>query len=443
MFGAQSYGTLVNIIDKLATVPLFLFFWGVELYGEWLILRAVPAYFAIVELGFSSAAANEMSVHVIRGKYQEANKYFQSTLCLLLAITVITLLLVALLISNIDVKSIFNFSDAYDYSIISVVLFMLGYTLLIFQTQLFSAVYRAVGEYVKGAYITYNIRVCELIGVVVGLYFELGLLGIASIYFIVRLVGTIVMATFLLKENKWLKIGFYNASIQLIKDMFPNAAGFLAFPLGQAINLQGLLFIIANLTSPSVVALFSTSRTLASVITQLGMQVNRSVWPELTRLVTEQLTEQAKKLYMNALAGFLYIGSIASGVLLLFMPLVFYIWTANQIEPDLLLFSLLLISSLFNGLWYSALSILSATNAHKKVSIIYLSLNMIMLLCVFCLKNMVNLNDIAGLMLASELMMLLLIVSISFKQLNIQRKQFLIHTFYMPIKVYKGIFKKT
>jgi len=442
MFGAQTYGTLINMVDKLATVPLFLFFWGIDLYGEWLILRAVPAYFAIAELGFSSAAANKMSVLVIREKYKEANSYFQSTLSLLAVITVFTLLSVACLIINIDVKSLFNFSEAFNYSILNVVLLMLGYTLLIFQTQLFSAVYRAVGEYVKGAYITYNIRVCELVGVVVGLYFEAGLLEIAFIYFMVRLVGTLIMAIFLLKQNKWLKIGFYDASTKLIKDMLPNAAGFLAFPLGQAINLQGLLFIIANMSSPAVVALFATSRTLARVITQLGMQVNRSVWPELTRLMTENLRDQAKTLYLNALSGFLYIGTIASTVLLLLTPTIFYVWTTNKITPDLVLFSLLLVSSLFNGLWFSALSILSATNAHKRIAIFYLLINIVMLMSIYLLNTTLNLNNIGWVMVVAELFMLLLIINSSFKQLKILKFEFLLHTLYMPLNAYKAITSK-
>lgn len=442
MFGAQTYGTAVNMIDKLATVPLFLFFWGLELYGEWLILRAIPAYFAIAELGFSSAAANEMSVLILKDKYKEANKYFQSTFLLLLIITVVTLGAVALVVANIDIKSIFNFNIDNDYSILFVILLMLAYTLLIFQTQLLSAAYRAVGQYVKGAYITYNIRVFELIGVVVALYFNVGLLGVAFTYFITRLIGAIIMAIILLKNNEWLTIGIKEASIAIIRKMLPNASGFLAFPLGQAINLQGILFIVANISSPAVVAIFSTSRTLARVITQLGMQVNRSVWPELTRLVAENLKEQAAKLYLNAFCGFIYIGGGASLLLIIFTPYIFSTWTGGKIEPDLTLFSLLLVSSLFNGLWFSALSILSATNTHKKVSLIYLLFNILIIFLAYIFNDYLHVNLIAWSLLVSEFILLLVIVNASLKQLNVPKLMLFKHMYLLPITTCRTIISK-
>jgi hypothetical protein len=43
--GAASYA--VTIIVQLASVPIFVTFWGTERYAEWLLLMGIPIYFAI------------------------------------------------------------------------------------------------------------------------------------------------------------------------------------------------------------------------------------------------------------------------------------------------------------------------------------------------------------------------------------------------------------
>ncbi|MEI8158789.1 MAG: hypothetical protein WCH60_18160 [Burkholderiales bacterium] len=57
--GANPYGQLITIAIQLVSVPLYLHYWGVALYGEWLILSAIPAYLALSDIGFVSVALRE------------------------------------------------------------------------------------------------------------------------------------------------------------------------------------------------------------------------------------------------------------------------------------------------------------------------------------------------------------------------------------------------
>ena len=60
--GAQGFSQVVQILIRLGEVPLLLHFWGTQLYGEWLMLTAIPAYLAIADGGFTGAASREMSM---------------------------------------------------------------------------------------------------------------------------------------------------------------------------------------------------------------------------------------------------------------------------------------------------------------------------------------------------------------------------------------------
>ena len=49
--GANAYGQLVAIVIQLAGVPILLHAWGTQLYGEWLILAAIPTYLSMTDFG--------------------------------------------------------------------------------------------------------------------------------------------------------------------------------------------------------------------------------------------------------------------------------------------------------------------------------------------------------------------------------------------------------
>ena len=65
-FGASLYGQAVVVVIQLAGVPILLSQWHAALYGEWLILFAIPAYLSLGDLGFSLSAANDMTARVGR-----------------------------------------------------------------------------------------------------------------------------------------------------------------------------------------------------------------------------------------------------------------------------------------------------------------------------------------------------------------------------------------
>ena len=64
--GGEVYARLVTVLVQLAGVPIFLHAWGAPLYGEWLILAAIPWYLTMSDAGFARAGTNEMTMLVAR-----------------------------------------------------------------------------------------------------------------------------------------------------------------------------------------------------------------------------------------------------------------------------------------------------------------------------------------------------------------------------------------
>jgi len=66
-FGASAMGPVVTALVQLVSVPVFLRFWGAHLYGEWMVLSAIPTYLSLSDTGFGSVAGDDMTMRVARG----------------------------------------------------------------------------------------------------------------------------------------------------------------------------------------------------------------------------------------------------------------------------------------------------------------------------------------------------------------------------------------
>src|SRR5277367_4383104 len=69
---------LSSTIIQLIQIPVFLHFWSVPLYGEWMIVNSIPAYLSFSNGGFGSVAGNEMTMLVARDDRAAALRVFQS-----------------------------------------------------------------------------------------------------------------------------------------------------------------------------------------------------------------------------------------------------------------------------------------------------------------------------------------------------------------------------
>ena len=75
----SSWGSrLSSTVMQLVGVPVFLHFWSVPLYGNWMVVSAIPSYLSFSSVGFGSVAGNEMTMLVAREDRAAALRVFQS-----------------------------------------------------------------------------------------------------------------------------------------------------------------------------------------------------------------------------------------------------------------------------------------------------------------------------------------------------------------------------
>src|ERR1700733_5122819 len=143
-------GKLASTIIQLVQVPVFLHFWNVPLFGEWLILNSIPAYLSFSSVGFGNVAGNEMTMMVARNDREDALRVFQSCWWLIVLICATIILLLSGALYFLPAAHLLKLTQLSEYDT-KWIIFFLGISVLFGQIeQLLQSAYRCIGRYPYG-----------------------------------------------------------------------------------------------------------------------------------------------------------------------------------------------------------------------------------------------------------------------------------------------------
>ena len=369
--GAQAYSQAVLVLIRLGEVPLFLHFWGAQLYGEWLMLAAIPAYLAIADGGFASAANREMAMLSGGGDRKGAIAVFQSTFMLLVVVSFASMVLATVAIFFLPFDLWFHF-EAITPGKVKIVLFIFVlYVLTSFQGGLLNGGFWCCGKYPLAMALSASTTLLEFASLAIVVSLHGGPVQVAQAYLGGRIFGTLIILRAMRKSTPWLRYGVDSASIRLIGRLAAPAFASVAFPLGNAFYIQGMRLVVGFVLGPASLAIFAPLRTLSNLVVQARIVVNRLIQPELAvaygngnkKLFAHLFCRASQMAFWLAVLGSILLSAVAGWIL----P----VWTAGKVEMNWPFFLTLLLAAIINTIWYTALMVPYATNRHGRIAIIY------------------------------------------------------------------------
>jgi O-antigen/teichoic acid export membrane protein len=397
--GANAYAQLVVVIIQLAGVPILLHTWGIRLYGEWLILFAIPSYLSMTDLGFSQSAANDMTARVARGDYVGALEVFQSLTVLVYGVVIVGLGISALLLTTLPLGNWIHF-HALPINHVRWILWLLAAEVLIKLGEgPNNAGFRSGGEYGLNSIFYASTLLAQNVGVWLSAVLGIGPLGAAVCFASVRLIATPMMSVVLVRRHRFLEFGLEHVHLADLRNLIKPSLANITMPLAQALNIQGMLLVVGAVMGPVAVVTFSVLRTLTRLVSQVTSAVLHSFEPELARAWGMHDPSLLKSLYQGSLrAGFWLVLSVVP-VLYILGAWIVKKWTNGKILMDPMLFDWLLLSSAVTIVWYSGLILLKSVNLHLRVSIWYLISSILTVAVAFGMLHATGRLEIAGLAL--------------------------------------------
>ena len=394
-------GTLIQLVQ----VPVFLHFWGKDLYGDWLLVSAIPVYLSFSNVGFGSVTSNEMTMMMGRDDQKGALRVFQSCWWLIAAICSGVTLLFAAVVYFAPVAHWLKLQQMSETEA-KWVIFCLGAAVTFGQLeQLLGAAYTCVGKYPYGTFLKSMLTIASFIVMLVPVALGHGVAVTAAALSVTNALGTIVFCFLVRRDLPWLRFGWEHASYAEIRRLAGPAFAFMGFPIGNALNLQGTLIAVGHVLGSGDIVIFSTARTVSRVALQMVQLVNNTFWPELSNSFGAGNFALVRSLHRRSC-------QLALGIafaLILFMltvgPWFLTHWTLHNVPPSPRLLFLLLVSVFFYSLWSTSSTLLMAINQHRRLSLIYLLATAVTIVLTVVLAKIYGLLGAAASLILSELIM--------------------------------------
>jgi O-antigen/teichoic acid export membrane protein len=364
--GANLFGQIVTVGIQLLSLPMFLHFWTLSTYGEWLMLSAMPAYLSAMDLGILSVGMNRMAILAASGDVSSAERIFQSMFGFgLLAIAVVA----ATVLPGLW---FFSFGDSGSNVEHRVALSLLiAASLACVFSGLFEAVFRACDDYAMGIVALNLARVVEWLGSLVGLIVGRSLVDAGLGLFCGRVIANVLTWLYLLHRHpqyRWSTRGGSRA--ELVGMVIPGLS-YLSLPAANALSLQGMVLLVGGMFGTPTLAIFSAYRTLSRISFQAVNMLSRVLWPEFTKRYGEGALATMRGLYRYGTLA--TVTASLGGALVLHVAGPYFIsaWTHDEIAYIPQLFNILLLVTALSGFWQVGLSLLTAVNKLGRISIIY------------------------------------------------------------------------
>lgn len=370
--GANALAQGINVLGQLLTVPIFLYFWGKELYGEWLLLSTIPAYFAMNDVGFANTGATEMTVLVARNERDAALEVFQSIWMLISVSSLVFLTGLAAFLMWAPVEDWLNITLLSHRGVVLITLLLLCQVAVSQQTGLIQAGFRCEGATALGVNWSNVVRLVELL-MTAGMIAGGGKpLGVAGAVLVIRLAGAAFMRAHLYRIAPWLSFGRRHARFAQIRALAGPAFAFMAFPLGYALKNQGIVIVIGRFLGPVAVVVFTTARTLTNAAFQLMGIIHSSVWPEMSAAFGAGDLYLAKGLHRHSCRVSFWLSLGAAAGLFFLGDRIYRLWIHGKVEFHLPLFYTLLMVIVANSLWYTSSMVPMAINRHQRTALWFL-----------------------------------------------------------------------
>jgi O-antigen/teichoic acid export membrane protein len=370
-FGASLYGQAVVIVIQLAGVPILLNHWHASLYGEWLILFAIPSYLSLTDLGFSLSAANDMTSRVAREDRAGALTVFQSLGALVFLLAVVGLLAITAAAVLLPLGTWMHFSGLSSRGVRWVLWFLGAEVLIKLIEGINHAGFRASGDYALHVAINYSTLFAQHASIWVLATLGFGPVPAAAAFFVIRAITTPADAIILVRRHRWLRFGFGHARLDELHTLVRPALANMGIPLAQALNVQGMVLLVGSTLGPISVVTFSTLRTLTRLALQLVSTVSNSAEAELASAFGKGDQILLRTLYQHVVRGGLWLALTTSIALALSGSWILEFWTHGKVSMDSQLFHWLLASAVASALWYGSLTLLKAANRHLRAAAIY------------------------------------------------------------------------
>ncbi len=365
-------GQGITMLGQVLVVPIFLWAWGAERYGEWLSLYAIVGYLTMLNFGMQTYVINRLNQAYTLRKIDEYNLILHSALKLFLALVCIGGVIAAAFYLLLPFERWLNFTSTTHLTTALVGILLSLQILGAIPMGLIGGTYRTFGELPRGQMIANVQRSLFFLLTALVLVLHGGLLEVAAVQ-LLPLIGIAVYVLIdLRRRHPEINIGISKADWRLAITFLGPSFFFFLMQVSAGFTFQGSILLVGAVVGPAAVAAYSVLRTLATLVRQIAGSINSVLWPELTSLEAITDYSRLRKVHSLLVKGSLALCATAAVFLHFEAKDIVSFWTGGRIVFDQTLMDLFLAYLVLLIPMIASSVFPAATNRHKKLAISYI-----------------------------------------------------------------------
>lgn len=366
--GDRSFLSLQRILE----IPIFIYYWGLATWGEWLLLISIVEYLSLCNLGFSNAATNSASIYIGKAKTHRAGLTLSTlnTITLFVGISVATISILLNTVFQINEALNLNELLEYDLEFVINILILSGFFNVLSSVPfsgLVSCNYLSLATFVHIAQRLFYIFII-IFGIPNGLKPD----DLAILIFVINSVSLTILWILFYKFFPETPKNIVKFNFKIFKFLLKNSLSLFRFEIGTLIHIQGIRVLIGTYLGPISLSTYYLIRTISQIIVQVTSVINLSIRPKLSQLYGKRNYEYFNYLtkiniYVSASLAIVFLCAI-----LMFGTNISEILSNRNVSLSNLFLIIITTSSLAEVIWRSLMTPIISINKHQYISWIYL-----------------------------------------------------------------------
>lgn len=363
----------LNFGSKIVLPPLFISHWGVESYGDWLLIISLAGYLGILDFGGQIYVMNRLNHASSTADSSMFSKILQTALVLYIFIPFIGVLLLITAINLISISEFLRIK-IFEPDVVNITLIILGIQFALTQPiGILSSIYQATGKLARGMMLANAITIIQLLFIYIGLWFNLGAISIALLQLAINIIWLLLILFDLKYKYLDLKILSFNLfDYKLAKSFLSPSFDISLIQLSQSLTLMGVVMMVGIALGSLQVVIYTTLRTISSGIRQIVSLISNASFSEMAMLHASERGLHLNKLFIVVQRITMAIGALMTAIFLVFGESLYAFWLGRDLSLPLSLLTLMLLYTYQAIFWMTSSNFLLAINQQRKLAKVYI-----------------------------------------------------------------------
>jgi len=408
--GANMLERMAGIALQLALVPVLASHWGLELYGVWAMLTALPGILLLGDLGFATAASVRMTMQIARGDRDSARITMHSASQVVLIAGAMILAVAAAVAAFMPDAALSALSAATAADLRTALVCLALYAVLIIANGLVLAVFRSNERFALGSLLSTLTLLLENILLVTVVALGHGIAIGAMAMLAGRASGTAIGLLTSARLRTGVMPGLRHGNRAARSELIGPAVAAMAIPLGLALMLQGQVVALGAAAGAATVPAFVAARTLSRLGLQLSQALAHPLIPEFGVASARGNKRGVLRMFALVLVAALFIAVTFAIILAVAGPWIVMTWSAGHIAVPRETMWAIAVSALCGGIWNPVSNLMLAINRQASFAPVLVALAAIGVLVTLSVGSWLGSTAAALAMAAVDLMMLIVVL---------------------------------